>query len=92
MAFTPTLNLKNVPGDSEPHDTESPSLDKAVEVGEDPVEGVQDGDTTPALSEQTEGQPLVTFIDPLGTRWDFPYASAKTWDVSHPRYPYHVHH
>lgn len=99
MASTTTINLDDAPGDSEPIDTESPDLDKVIEVGENPVEGVQDGvgpqvsgDITPALAHQTKDQPHVIFIDPVGTRWTFPYESAKTWNVSHRRYLYYVHH
>lgn len=37
---------------------------------------------TEAISQYTKDQPHIVFVDPVGTRWMFPYEDTKTWNVS----------
>jgi hypothetical protein len=33
-------------------------------------------------SDHAKEQPHIIFVDPVGTRWTFPYEDAKCWSVS----------
>lgn len=75
--------------------TETLDAEKDIEAGKTLVHRVTNEaafqanqDINAALPDHTKDQPHVVFIDPIGTRWTFPYADAKTWDVSRSHSPY----
>ncbi|KAJ5884802.1 ATPase AAA-type core [Penicillium taxi] len=63
-----------------------PDVNRDNKMKEQPLEGGNNESETQssgcgsaALPQYTEDQPQIVFIDPVGTRWTFPYEAAKTW-------------